>query len=134
MVGLAEARRESLSAEGLQLYARMLSRFDIRDVQATIARIAEERRGDYETKLPDLGELKARVEETERRRTHIPWEPCRDCQEGTNGHMSGVVIERLPGGRSRCLPCECVQAWKRKKAQAAPADAVEDRKAKAAGE
>lgn len=133
MLALAEARQGSVSEEGLKLYAKMLSRFDIRDVRSAIAEIAEEPREQYESKIPELGELKRRVEEAERKRTHVPFEPCEDCRHGRNGHFSGSVVRRRDDGGTEVGKCRCLVNWQEKRQAALIPDAVIDR-ARAAGQ
>lgn len=106
----------------------MLSRYDIRDVQAAMAQIAEEPRDRYESKVPELGEVKQRVEAVQKQRTAVPFEPCGNCFNGLLIHTSGHGDTY----RSWAEDCQCKRDWlMKKRAAAAPLD---DRKMKAAGE
>lgn len=128
MVALREARGADLSAQGYEMYAKTLSRYDIRDVRAAITRIAEAPRGEYESKIPELGEVKLMVEQEERKRTHIPFEPCGNC-------WNGIVVKhtgRGPSYRSWAEDCDCKKDWQMKKRAAQ--GITEDRKTRAAGE
>ncbi len=116
---LAEARRESLSKEGLKVYAAALASYNPAHVEAVLTRLARTQRGEYEKAIPELGELEAMVKQEERvsRPKFVP------CNSRANGCVGGLVIVNDKGERwddkrdyrkseQFARECDCKQLWR----------------------
>lgn len=88
----------------LRLYSKALAEFPQECVETVIGRLMREERGEYESKIPALGDMLAMVR-TEVRKLN-PWVPCGECSSGMR------IVER-DGGRF-AERCECWLEWKRR--------------------
>lgn len=114
MVMLAEARRESLSKEGLKVYALCLAQYNPVHVQAVLTRLGRTPRAEFEKAIPELGDLEAMVKQEEKA-SRPKFIPCGKCVGGVV-FVERVVsqYEHLPDkGITRfAADCECKVKWR----------------------
>jgi hypothetical protein len=97
------ARGEGMGDVALLGYSKALEAFPDECIAAVLAKLSTSKRGEYEAKIPELGELLDLVK-AELRRQH-PWKACGDCS-------NGWVIQCEGLDRS-AVRCECWKEWKR---------------------
>lgn len=116
MVTLAEARRESLSKEGLKVYATCLAQYNPAHVKAVLTRLARTPREEFEKAIPELGELEAMVKQEEKA-SRPKFVACEKCDH------TGIVFVNDKGepwkdsidfrkSEKFARECECKKAWR----------------------
>lgn len=113
MVRLAEARRESVSKEGLKVYATVLAQHDSVHVDTVINRLCRTPRKEYEKAIPELGELEAMVK-AEEKASRPPFVSCGSCNNGI------VLVNKagqpwkfsIDGHEKFAKECDCKKSWR----------------------
>ncbi len=114
MVTLAEMRRESVSKEGLQVYAIILAQYETRHVEAILTRLGRTPRAEFEKAIPELGDLEEMVKQEAAKVRNIenPFISCGKCLCGfvmvnQHGQPFNPALDKERLARN----CECRQAW-----------------------
>jgi hypothetical protein len=96
-------RGEGMDDIRLESYSKALEQFPDVAIDAAFARLAETRRGEFEPRIPEKGDLIDQVRSEARKR-----DKPRDCEVCFNGRRVIVEVD----GRREARWCQCYMDWK----------------------
>jgi hypothetical protein len=105
LVTLGMARREAMGDAELLLYSKALERFADAPIQRVIERLSLSPRSEFESKIPELGDL-VKMVRTEALRADRP----RNCAVCANSRW--VIAKQ--GGEPVAKRCQCLIEWKQR--------------------